>query len=169
MTDYKTQDLPDGPVTILQATDILMVTRDPSGTPTDYYVEVEDFAIKKNFTPVITGTTAAGAGTYSAQLGRSSQIGDVVFFKIALVWTGHTGTGNMTITGLPTTSAGDSIVGISAGRWGNITLPAIGDKVLAYIGASGTTITLNSIASGAPAALAMDAAGSIYLTAFYFV
>ena len=58
------------------------------------------------FTPVITGGTSAGAGTYSLQQGTYTKIGNRVFIQISITWTAHTGTGDMLITGLPFTCGG---------------------------------------------------------------
>ena len=56
------------------------------------------------WTPTIIGTTTAGTGTYSAQLGRYTRIGRIVYIQLQLIWTAHTGTGNMKVAGLPFTS-----------------------------------------------------------------
>lgn len=55
------------------------------------------------FTPTIVGTTSAGTGTYSTQSGTYTRIGRVVTFSLVLVWTAHTGTGNIRVNGLPFT------------------------------------------------------------------
>jgi len=56
---------------------------------------------ESTFTPTIIGLTSAGAGTYSVQRGTYVRIGDVVWIEIYLTWSGHTGTGNMAVGGLP--------------------------------------------------------------------
>lgn len=53
------------------------------------------------FTPVLEGTTTAGTGTYTTQRGTYAVLGQLCFIEIYLVWTAHTGTGNMQISGLP--------------------------------------------------------------------
>jgi hypothetical protein len=53
------------------------------------------------FTPVVVGSTSAGVGTYSIQTGKYTKIGDLVQIQIYLNWTAHTGTGALTIEGLP--------------------------------------------------------------------
>jgi hypothetical protein len=53
------------------------------------------------WTPVLEGTTTAGSATYTSQIGRYTKIGRCVHFRLNLVYSGHTGTGNMVITGLP--------------------------------------------------------------------
>lgn len=45
------------------------------------------------WTPELTGAGVAGAGTYSTQTGVYTIIGRMVFFRIALVWSAHTGSG----------------------------------------------------------------------------
>lgn len=53
------------------------------------------------FTPIIKGSTVAGTGTYASQDGRYTKIGDVVYFKLAVSWTAHTGSGSLVPGGLP--------------------------------------------------------------------
>jgi hypothetical protein len=60
-----------------------------------------------SFTPVVAGSTVAGTGTYDTQVGTFYTIGLLCFVQIQLEWddANHTGTGDVTITGLPYTSA----------------------------------------------------------------
>jgi hypothetical protein len=53
------------------------------------------------FTPTAAGTSTAGTGTYSSQLGRYTKIGRLTYFTITLAWSAHTGTGGISIRGLP--------------------------------------------------------------------
>ena len=57
------------------------------------------------FTPVVVGATSAGAGTYSYQNGIYRKIGKIFEFNITLIWSAHTGTGVLTVTGLPASAA----------------------------------------------------------------
>lgn len=57
------------------------------------------------FTPVVEGSSTAGTATYTSQVGRYTRIGNRVMFNLTVVYSGHTGTGNIYITGLPFTSA----------------------------------------------------------------
>jgi hypothetical protein len=57
------------------------------------------------FTPVVSGTTIAGTGTYSQQSGVYVKIGKVVQYQIYIILTAHTGTGNIAIGGLPFTAS----------------------------------------------------------------
>lgn len=56
------------------------------------------------FTPAAVGGTTPGTGTYTTQVGRYTRIGNRVMFNINLQWSSHTGSGDMTISGLPFTS-----------------------------------------------------------------
>jgi hypothetical protein len=112
------------------------------------------------FTPVITGTTAAGVGTYSLQAGKYTKIGNAVLFNVDIAWTAHTGTGNLTITGLPFTN-------------GTMTIPlalyvsdlTFAAAVYAFVAGASATITLCTAATGAAAtALPMDNSGRLALS-----
>lgn len=56
------------------------------------------------WTPTIIGSSTAGTGTYSLQLGRYTKIGRTVYVQLQLAWSAHTGTGSMKVAGLPFTS-----------------------------------------------------------------
>jgi hypothetical protein len=53
------------------------------------------------FTPVVEGTVSAGTATYTRQDGHYTLIGNVVNFTMTVEWSGHTGTGNIIVAGLP--------------------------------------------------------------------
>lgn len=58
------------------------------------------------FTPTIVGSTAAGAITYTIQIGRYQRVGRIVSLYIHVAYSGNTGgTGNIQIQGLPFISA----------------------------------------------------------------
>ena len=61
-------------------------------------------AQKGAFVPIVAGLTTAGAGTYTFQAGFYSRSGRTVHFVVSLAWSAHTGTGGISITGLPFTS-----------------------------------------------------------------
>lgn len=130
---------------------------------------LQTFVDRTSFTPAISGSTLAGVGTYSVQLGEYSRVGNIVFFELMLAWSAHTGTGNMTVTGLPISAANNSISPPLSVFWTNLTLLAVGNKLMATVGANSTTITLIEIGSGASSSLPMDAAGQLRLAGFYFV
>lgn len=55
------------------------------------------------YTPTISGSTSSGSATYTSQTGYYTKIGNVVYVTAVMVWSGHTGTGNMRLSGLPFT------------------------------------------------------------------
>lgn len=65
-----------------------------SATTLDWYEE-------GTFTPAAVGSSVPGVGTYAEQVGTFTRIGNRVFFEIKLTWTAHTGSGNVTVSGLP--------------------------------------------------------------------
>lgn len=67
-------------------------------------VNVLDDYEEGTFTPVAIGTTTAGAGTYTTQIGRYTKVGNRVHFSIHLAWSAHTGTGDLQVNGLPFTA-----------------------------------------------------------------
>lgn len=73
----------------------------------------ESDSIEHTYAPAITGSSSAGAGTYTTQYGRYRRIGKTVFFKLQLsVAAGHTGTGMVQIS-LPTFAAGSAETAIT--------------------------------------------------------
>jgi hypothetical protein len=78
------------------------------------------------WTPTISGTSTAGTGTYSAQNGRYTKIGNQVTVSAYINWTAHTGTGNMNLSGLPFTVLNVSNVfySVSFGLFRNVALTA---------------------------------------------
>jgi len=90
------------------------------------------------FTPAAAGTTTAGVGTYSTQVGRYTRVGNLVTVKVALAWSAHTGTGNLIFTGLPFTVANDGAdCSMALGYLSNLALTAL--NVLTLIARVNTT------------------------------
>jgi hypothetical protein len=89
---------------------------------------VLDYYGEGTFTPVVSGETTAGIGTYTNQYGVYTRVGNRVDISITLSWTAHTGSGLMKITGLPFTSSSlssstscpfsSSAMSFGAGRYG---------------------------------------------------
>jgi len=50
------------------------------------------------WTPVVAGLTTAGTCTYTTRSGLYTIAGGMCYFSIAVAWTGHTGTGNLTVS-----------------------------------------------------------------------
>jgi hypothetical protein len=80
-----------------------------------------DWYEESTSTVTVEGTSAAGSGTYSAQTVRWTRIGNRVFYTGTITYTGHTGTGNVKVVGLPysaTTSGGNVNAGAVYGLSG---------------------------------------------------
>lgn len=124
-----------------------------------------DRYIEGTFTPVVSGVGAGGTATYSLQSGKYTVIGNVVTFSIAVAWTGHTGTGQMYIGGLPLASATATALLVIPQ---NIASPA-GTIINGLTAATESAIYLYSTAveTGAFATLAVDAAGTLYVSGAY--
>jgi hypothetical protein len=120
-----------------------------------------------SFTPVLAGTTLAGTGVYTTQTGTYTKIGRLVYAKIALTWTAHTGTGNMNITGLPFTPASGGI-GRSAGSMAISNITYGGTHLFAEIGDSSTNVVPTQTTTGATSSrIPMDVTGTIIISISY--
>lgn len=139
-------------------------------TPTHTQINnaLADF-VEGTFTPVISGTTAAGTGTYTTQTGVYSRVADVIFFTINLVWTEHTGTGNMRIDGLPV--AGKSGVSQPVTTVVSEITVNSGNILVARVSAGQAIVALSQSPTGGGvlSSVPMDTAGTLQITGLYFV
>lgn len=157
------------------------VAGDPTlSLPSNIYVDgisfdggsnILDFYEEGTFTPTVIGSGTAGTATYSTQIGNYTRIGREVFFRIILVWTGGTGTGNLLVTGLPyTVNANNGNAPISLGFPSTITIAAGTNQVYAFVVANSTNIAFTEIDfNTSNTSLPYDAAGTITLTGNYYV
>lgn len=108
------------------------------------------------FTPVVTGLTIAGAGTYTTQIGTYRKAGRQVTYEIQLGWSAHTGTGAMSITGLPFTTALTGLQTFAIDYDGLVV--GAGKQASATAGNNGTQIFMRACdpAGGAVGNIAMD-------------
>lgn len=118
------------------------------------------------FTPTIVGTSTAGVGTYTTQVGRYTKIGNTVHFNATVAITNHTGTGNIMVGALPFTSANIT---------SNTTSMNVSPSNLTYAGQlvarmniNDVTIGLESAATGAVlAGVPMDTAFTLFVSGHY--
>lgn len=109
-----------------------------------------------SWSPTIVGSSTAGTGTYTIQFGSYIKVGKLVFVNIRLGWSAHTGTGTMSITNLPFTSATTAYSGLTVCYNDGLTLPA-SSIFNSQVTPSSTTILLSSLAvAGTTTGLAMD-------------
>jgi hypothetical protein len=78
------------------------------GWPIDY---VQAISVQSDtFTPVVEGSVTPGVGTYLVQNGTYNRFGPIVFFRIRIVSTAHTGTGHTLIRGMPVAVQAGAII-----------------------------------------------------------
>lgn len=132
---------------------------------------VLDWYEKGSFTPVAIGTTTAGVGTYTVQSGSYKREGNTVTFRLAIGWTAHTGTGNLSISDLPFASASSGAPVPSMIYCDGLVVGA-GKTPSSLISSSQTSITLRAIdpAGGASSLIPMDTTVTVInISGVYFV
>ena len=121
------------------------------------------------WTPTISGSTSAGTGTYSVQVGRYTKICNRVWVDARISWSAHTGTGNLYITGLTFASANISNYRAVASLYPvNIALTA-GYVALAYMEENQQRIYVDQVPTGGGAgtSVPMDTDGTILFSISY--
>lgn len=134
-------------------------------------LNVDQNILNNSFTPTVIGTSTAGTGTYSTQVGRYAQFGPIVVFHMHIQITNHTGTGNIQFGGLPVTSANVSNgqVACTIGYCNGLTLTA-SNYPKAYVLANDTKIDIVQTPTGSTleASVPMDTAFQIIISGWYF-
>ncbi len=148
-----------GPSIIADAGITVGNTEEVGATILDWYLE-------GSFTPVVFGSSAAGAGTYSVQTGAYTRIGNRVFFNLRVTYTGHTGTGNIGISGLPYAAA-NTIPTFAA--YSDALVIGAGKCLFAQTSGTNLSFLTQDVAGGASANLAIDADASITVSGSYYV
>jgi hypothetical protein len=124
------------------------------------------------FTPTIVGSTSAGAGTYSSQVGTYTRVGRVVSFRLLIAWSAHTGTGSMLAGGLPfaSSSVTDTLTAITVGGINNITLSAnhVGTAIL-FTNTTQISFYQTPVGGGSDSTVPVDTSASTVLSGTYFV
>lgn len=121
-----------------------------------------------SFTPVVYGSTGAGTATYQEQSGRYSVVGNNVFVNINLRWTGHTGTGDMMISGLPYIFAAAQSFYPMVCMLQNIAFPASTSWVVGDGVNNTTTMEITASRDGTTFSnVQMSAAGSLHINGWY--
>lgn len=117
-----------------------------------------------DFTPTIVGTSTAGAGTYSVQLGRYIIQDGKLHAEGQLTWSAHTGTGNTRVGALPVAHKSGPAVPVTF--WAsNLTYSG---QLAGYIDSGASQLTLLNMATGAGVGLqALDTAASLGFVADY--
>lgn len=122
-----------------------------------------------SFSPLIQGSTSAGTATYTVQSGFYILTGFQVVLSATCTWTGHTGTGNMELTGFPTPIRNlTRYKPIGCVEMDNIALTAGIAGVVAAGIANTTTIRFSQIISStAHTTVPMSSSGTVHVTLGY--
>jgi hypothetical protein len=121
------------------------------------------------WTPIISGSTVAGTGTYTTQVGTYTKVGRLVTVTVGITWTAHTGTGGIRIPNLPFATANiANTEHMCVPEFVNMTMPA-STIPFALATANSTILFIYSqaVGSGTLTLLAMDTSASIYLSMTY--
>jgi hypothetical protein len=116
----------------------------------------------------IEGTTSAGTATYSIAAGSYTLVGRMVFVQITITWTGHTGTGDIRITGLPFSvlNASNRLVGLNVIA-SNLAYTA-GNYLVASPESNTKSMLLLQVSPAAAASgVPIDAAATLYISGVY--
>lgn len=134
----------------------------------DANTAVLDYYQEGTFTPVVAGTSTAGAGTYTLQQGSYTRVGNIVFFELWAAWSAHTGTGNIRITGLPYTNpASAPIVPLTVYSVSGI---AYTGYLSAYVEQNATTLVVRQVSTaGTGSGVSLPSAGSVVIAGSYIV
>jgi hypothetical protein len=145
---------------------------DFSATPGTGTSELLNDYEEGTFTPVIRGLTSAGVGTYSAQAGSYTKVGNRVSFTIYLSWSAHTGTGNMAVDGLPftVTSGNENFAAVAVYLDGDIPLTATNIlQARTSPGAAQLLFAQYAIGGSGIALVPISSSGGVMLTGNYYV
>jgi hypothetical protein len=124
------------------------------------------------WTPTIVGVTTTGTATYNVQVGRYTKVGNLVTIQMYIEWSGHTGTGNMRVSGLPFQQSAETNVfsAVSVGYFHNVSLSA-NNVFNGYVVNGSQAIALEQYPTGGGGSspIPIDPAGTFILTASYRV
>lgn len=86
---------------------IYLGTETSTGSPAK---SLNNYTLGAAFAPLVRGSTSAGSGTYATQYGSYGRNGNYVDVAVTLVWTAHTGSGNLQVdlNNIPWASANDT-------------------------------------------------------------
>jgi hypothetical protein len=120
------------------------------------------------WTPVIRGSSSAGTGTYTTQQGTYTKIGNSVRFQAYIVWTAHTGSGQLEVTGYPFTSTAETTP-ISLSFYGGPTFVS-GNFIQAYVNPSNTVSgTAQTTSASVFSSVGVPSTGEYFVSGIYKV
>lgn len=124
-----------------------------------------------SFTPTLSGSTTAGTGTYTTQQGYYYRQGNLLYVSAYIVYTAHTGTGNMLITALPFTVKNQSNyhpIGVCAME--SVTLPGSTESMYVEFSSNSTQgQPFNVRSAGTRLPIALGSNGTVYYSGWYML
>jgi len=124
----------------------------------------------QTYTPTVQGSSVAGAGTYTTQVGFFTTNGNIVFCHGLLDWTAHTGTGNLQFILPVATSATANISPLIQLFTSGVTVPANTSYVFGEASNITTVAEVSGMSTtGVFADVAMDNVGVIRFHGWYFI
>jgi hypothetical protein len=123
------------------------------------------------WTPTIIGSSTAGTATYVNATGTYTKVGRLVTISFLVVWNSGTGTGNLTIGGLPFTTLNSDSMGALTIGYINLVVLTAGNYMTARPNYPATNIILDQYPTGGGTTnpVAYDASGTINIAGFYYV
>jgi hypothetical protein len=123
------------------------------------------------WSPTVSGSSTAGTGTYNAQVGRYTKVGNTVTVSAYINLASHTGSGNTTLTNLPFTvlNVTDLYSSISIGYLSALSLSA--NNLATGIGVFNSTkidMYQYPVGGGSVTSVAFDSAFTIMYSLTYF-
>jgi hypothetical protein len=120
------------------------------------------------WTPAIRGSSSGGTGTYTTQQGTYTKIGNSVRFQAYIVWTAHTGSGQLEVTGYPFTSTAETTP-ISLSFYGG-PLFTSGNFIQAYVNPNNTVSGTAQTSSGSVfSSVGVPSTGEYFVSGIYKV
>lgn len=116
------------------------------------------------FTPVLRGNTVAGIGTYTTQTGYYTINGKVLSFWLDLKWTAHTGSGTMSITGLPLAATQKAVFPLI---WDTLTFTGVPAGQMTI--GSGVIDIVSAASAAALAGVTMDTTAAFAVSGSYLI
>lgn len=141
------------------------ISRRTFGTLDGNYLRLPE---TNTYIPTMTGLSTAGSTTYTTQQGNWVRVGNVMIVQFEVTWTAATGTGVMAIS-LPSQFPAAATMEFPIAIYvSNITFAAGAPYALVNTGTA--YIVLGTPTSnGGTATLSVEAAGTVYGTAIYFI
>ena len=118
------------------------------------------------YTPVMTGSSTPGTGTYIVQSAFFTRIGRAVFVQCGIGWSAHTGTGAMYIS-LPYVSSASLQYGMNIIDYANLTVTGTA-CIETRPGFSTAQLLVSPATGGSVTTIPFDSAATVYFSLTYF-